>query len=408
MTDHSTLRHVRYGRLTLPRLLSLASLCLLITLLGWQIWLRTAKHSDSAVNQIPTGLQESDTGAAQAPKAEEPADNNDIVDRDNSRDQVNAAAALVGLGVQGGTAAPAELGVMKAGHEAHLWVLSEIETALPLRIKLLRGIADSAPVASGLKGTPADSVEFAAYIEALNKANLTPASAFANSARRDVTYAHLMSDPNDYRGDVVHVVGRLKRVRRFNPPIASDNVRDLYEGWIFIHERGAEPVCLLFTELPQGLQLADKMEVKVAFDGYFFKRYRFKAADNNPNQAREAPLLIGRTISLLEAPLAASESDKGGDNSALLVAFMAVVVLTVVLAVGLTWWFRRSDQHVRSRIAGAMERDFQIGGPESNGEFAHPAGFMPRDEHGLDQTPFPNPALPPPRFTLDSNESKGD
>jgi hypothetical protein len=287
------------------------------------------------------------------------------------------------------------------GHEAHLWVLSEIETALPLRIKLLRGITDGAPVASGLKGTPADSVEFAAYIEALNKANLTPASAFANSARRDVTYAHLISDPNDYRGDVVHVEGRLKRVRRFNPPIAADNVRDLYEGWIFIHERGAEPVCLLFTELPQGLQVADTMEVKVNFDGYFFKRYRYKAADNNPNQAREAPLLIGRTVSLLEAPLAATENDKGGDNSALLVAFMAVVVLTV-------GWFRRSDKRVRSRIAGAMERDFQIGGSESNGEFAHPSGFMARDEHGLDQTPFPNPALPPPRFTLDSNESKGD
>jgi hypothetical protein len=408
MVCDSVLRHARCGRLTFPRLLTLASLCLLFVILGWQIWQRTATRDNGSPEDIPTGFQESETGAAQARKVEEPADNNEFVFRDNTRDQVAAATAMVGLGVQGGTAAPAELGLMKAGNDAHLWVLSEIESALPLRTRFLSGITDSAPAASGLLGTRADSMEFVAYIEALNKANVTPAFAFANSARRDVTYAHLMSDPNDYRGDVVHLEGRLKRVRRFNPPIATDNVRDLYEGWMFARERGAEPVCMLFTELPQGLQVADTMEVKVAFDGYFFKRYRFKAADNIPNQAREAPLLIGRTVTLLEAPVDASGSESGGGYKSLLLVFMAVVLVTVALAVGLTWWFRRGDRRVRSRIAGAMERDFQATGLDNIAGIAHSTEFMVQNEYALDHTPLPNPVLPPRRFTLDSNESKGD
>jgi hypothetical protein len=296
---------------------------------------------------------------------------------------------------------------MKAGHEGHLWVLSDIETAIPINPRYLRGITDSQLVASGLKGTLADTLEFDAYIDAVNKANVTPAYAFANSARRDVTYAHLMTDPHAYRGDVVHIEGRLKRLRRFNPPIATDNVRDFYEGWMFAGDQGARWVCLIFTELPPGLQPAEDMKVKITCDGYFFKRNRFKADDTGPNQAREAPLIIGRTVSLVDSPVPAS-GGAGGDNAPLLIAFMVLVVLTVALAIGLTWWFRRSDQRVRSRIAGAMERDFQITGAESNGEFAHPTGMMAPNQHGLDDTPFPHPALPPPRFTLDSNESNGN
>jgi hypothetical protein len=390
--------HPRSGRLTLPRLLTVASLCLLVFLIGWQVWLRTIQRADNSVEEIPSSPPGTDANSAQPPKAEEPADNNEFVFRDNTTDQIIAAAAMVGLGAQGGSAAPAELAVMKAGHEGHLWVLSEIESAMPLRTRFLRGIADSQPIASGLKGTREDSMEFVAYIEALNKANVTPAFAFANSARHDVTYAHLMSDPNDYRGDVVQVEGRLKRVRRFNPPIATSNLRDLYEGWMFIRERGAEPVCLLFTELPEGLSVADKMEAKVAFNGYFFKRYRFKAADSGPNQAREAPLLIGHTLILLDAPVATTGASSGGDSSALLIGFLALIVLTALLAAGLTWWFRRSDGRVRSRLAGAMARDFQVPLPDNEQSIAH----------GLEQTPLPYLDLPPARFPLDANDPKSN
>jgi hypothetical protein len=356
------------------------------------------QRADNSVEEFPSAPQGTDANASQPPKAEEPADINEFVVRDNTTDQVIAAAAMVGLGTQGGPAAPAELGIMKAGHVGHLWVLSEIESAIPLRTRTLRGITDSQGVASGLKGTRADTQEYEAYVEALNKANATPAFAFANSARRDVSYANLMTEPHAFRGDVVHIEGRLKRVYRFNPPIAATNVRDLYEGWIFGGERGANPVCLVFTQLPEGLQVGDQKGVKVAFDGYFFKRYRFKADDSGPNQAREAPLLIGRTLILLETPVATTDGASGGDASSLLIGFLALIALTALLAVGLTWWFRRSDRRIRSRLAGAMARDFQAPLPDGDEPIAH----------GLDQTPLPYLESPPARFPLDANDPKSN
>ncbi|HEY1860672.1 MAG TPA: hypothetical protein VGG61_09980, partial [Gemmataceae bacterium] len=86
-------RRPRSGRLTLPRLLSLASLCLLLCFIGWQVWLRTMQQAEDSVEEIPSAPLGTDANAAQHPNAEEPADNNDFVFRDNTTEQVITAAA---------------------------------------------------------------------------------------------------------------------------------------------------------------------------------------------------------------------------------------------------------------------------------------------------------------------------
>src|SRR5258707_11518552 len=101
--------HPRFGRLTHLRLLSLLSLCVLIFLVGWQVWQRVAQRADQQIGQLPSVSEETGVNAEQAPKPEEPADNNEFVFQDNSKDQLAAAATLLGLGVQGSSAASAEL-----------------------------------------------------------------------------------------------------------------------------------------------------------------------------------------------------------------------------------------------------------------------------------------------------------
>jgi hypothetical protein len=117
-------------------------------------------------------------------------------------------------------------------------------------------------------------------------------------------------------------------------------------------------------------------------------------------------LLIGRTLTLLETPGAATGGESGNDISSLLIGFMALVVLTVLLAVGLTWWFRRSDRYVQSRLAGALTRDFQVPEPDDDPPIARRDAISPMDAGGTDQTPLRYHALPPPRFTMDSNDPK--
>jgi len=136
--------------------------------------------------------------------------------------------------------------------------------------------------------------EFKAYCQALVAAHQTAASEFARHALHDVTYAHLFEEPDKYRAQVIHLEGRLTRVRRFDAPEFVRQAYDLpylYEGWLFDPEvYGINSTCIVFTELPSGFEVVENNNRPVSFDGYFFKRYRYRGADGT---LREAPLLIG-------------------------------------------------------------------------------------------------------------------
>lgn len=208
-----------------------------------------------------------------------------------------------------------------------------------------RGIIDETPIPSFQE----NSDEAHAYCDALTTAHYASVEALANSGRRDVTFAHLFEQPNVYRGQVIHVEGRLKRVRKFEAPnfVWSQGIRDLYEGWIFDPEiYGANPMCLVFTDMPPGLQVAEKMDRLVSFDGYFFKKYRYQAGDAR----RDSPLLIGH-MPVLVAERTAADSGSGPISMGFVWIGTALLGGTVLTVVGLAWWYRRGDRRIRARLA---------------------------------------------------------
>lgn len=215
----------------------------------------------------------------------------------------------------------------------------ELETALDLRG---RGIEDRAPVRSKEE----NEEEFLAYCDALVTVSQAPPAALARQGRRDLTFAHLFEQPAVYRGEVVHVEGALVRLRHFQAPefTWSQGVRDLYEGWIFdAATYGANAMCVVFTELPPGLGVAEKTERHVAFDGYFFKRYRYKAGDG----WRDAPLLVGRAPILLDS----RPPPRRSLSAAMLWSFVGAIGGIAALIGGLAWWYRRGDRRFHARLA---------------------------------------------------------
>ena len=225
----------------------------------------------------------------------------------------------------------------------------------------LRGrVEDRTPIDYWLQNNPTEEAK--AYCQALIAANQTSAKAFANSARHDVTFAHLFEEPEKYRGQVVRFEGRVRRVRRFDPPneVKGDvfGINNLYEAWIFDPEiHGANPVCLVFTQLPSGVRVKEDMEVPVAFDAYFFKRYRYKAKDG----LHDCPLFIGHTLTVRKVSTAASDSVVRSISSfttSLVIAVLLMFLGTVGLAVLLSWWYRRGDRRIHRLLADANAPSF--------------------------------------------------
>jgi hypothetical protein len=196
-------------------------------------------------------------------------------------------------------------------------------------------------------------LEMKAYCEALINAYQTPTKAFAKSAVENkwITWGHLFRDPLKYQGKVIPVEGRLVRLRREEPPLElqEEGIRSLYEGWIFTDTTGATPVCVMFTDLPKGVEIGEKINYKVRFNGYFFKRYGYISGEG----PRRTLFFIAPTFEVLDTSRREESSVGEGLPFAMLGGMAALALATALLLLGLTWWFRRNDAHVRRRLAVA-------------------------------------------------------
>jgi hypothetical protein len=285
-------------------------------------------------------------------------------DKPKAVDDMTQAAATA-AGAIGMRQPMCVLSVVVAGQSMSLWDALPASpparsgnapaVALPVDPDLLLGVEDRAPV----RNVDENYDEFQAYNLLLVRAHKTAAGAFAKGARRDLTFAHLFEEPAKYRGQIVHIEGLLRRLRKFDAArlAAKEGVPALYEGWVFDAEYGYNPYCVIVTELPKSIQIGEKLDRHVSFDGYFFKRYRYKAADG----VRDAPLLIGRTLTPSASQGSAANARAPWLDSStpwLLIAFLAILLVTAGFGIALTLWFKRGDKKVRTRLDAARDAAF--------------------------------------------------
>jgi hypothetical protein len=254
-----------------------------------------------------------------------------------------------------------ELAMLQAGEVRDCWTLVNTDELRPFPPFFLKpGMIRDRNSNGFANGDP----EIDIFCQILALAHFTSAKAFAKAARHDVSYAHLFNEPEQYRGQVVHVSGRLVRLQRFKPP---DDARGLgvsnqYEGWIMTDRYGENPACVVFTALPDGLRIDEDRRLNiedVGFDGYFYKRYRYKAYDSKKaNEFRDAPLLIGHTLRGSFGPNAKEEAAEDNWGHNIIWLFVSVVGGTVLGVIGLTCWFRYHDRRVRRRILASRDTGF--------------------------------------------------
>jgi hypothetical protein len=298
--------------------------------------------------------------------------------------RIQLGASTLFLNGFGPGAAVRELATLQAGDEQNCWNLTNTDEVRPISKVLLDNgfIRDRHGIFNG-------DLEIEAYARFIVMAHYTSGKAFEKAARHDVTFAHLFNEPERYRGQVVHLTGRLVRLMRFDPPdeARAEGVSNLYEGWILTDAYGENPACIVFTELPSGLQLPRDGKVRiddVDFDGYFYKRYRYKAFDTKrANQFRDAPLLIGHTLrgNFGSGAGEGAAADNWGHD--LIWVFISTLGGALALILALTLWFHYHDRRVRSRLRAARDT-----------EFVPPPAISPETQDTLPDIPDEGP----PRF----------
>lgn len=176
----------------------------------------------------------------------------------------------------------------------------------------------------------------------------------------EVPYREMILDVRqDHLLKLVHIEGHLRRLVRVEPTSQlrdADKLPDLWEAWIF-PEAIYNPVCVVFSDLPEGIEPGDDLNQYVSFDGYFFKLMRYETGEHighGQYRWRRAPLLLGHTIRAIPEPEGPANPWLSGTVGILLLISLSLVVLSAAVVF---WWFNRTDRRVKEKYRPGVGSD---------------------------------------------------
>jgi hypothetical protein len=238
------------------------------------------------------------------------------------------------------------------------------EVALDKQMRVFKRIDDDAPMATWEKNWE----EVVAWNRVLLHARKFSPDQLEAAARRGVGFADLFREVRrDYKLDLIHLEGRLIRVRRMEPsePMREAGIAAAYEGWLIPRGEYDHPVCVVFTELPEGVEPyrpdQRSLDKWVSFAGYSFKLLQYESGEARADDPKKkvwkrAPLLIGHAVTLRPDPAAGLASSWWGT---FVPALLGGLLLIVGTALALSWWFRRGDRVARQEIEAVRRNPFE-------------------------------------------------
>lgn len=154
---------------------------------------------------------------------------------------------------------------------------------------------------------------------------------------KNITFASLFADPAVHRGERISLRGHVRRVTEFEAGTNAYGFEKLYETWLFTPDSGTNPYVVVYSSIPDAMPRGDGILEEVRTEGYFFKKYLYRAGDG----MRLAPLVLAdRLVWIRSAPASAPHS-----FATYLLSSAAAVAVGLVVSV---WVFARTRQRFAS------------------------------------------------------------
>jgi hypothetical protein len=166
------------------------------------------------------------------------------------------------------------------------------------------------------------------YYYLLDLARRNPAKWMDEHARRDVTWAHLFRNPDKYRGQLIFLRGRLRRLSQEDVGSNDYGFTARYEGWLYTDEGGQFPYAVIVSDPPTGMPLG-LINEPVTVAGYFLGWYRYH---NQEGKVHAAPILLGRHFCWITTPPLRPDASFGSTYGlAIGIAIVAIALAAIFL-----------------------------------------------------------------------------
>ena len=156
-----------------------------------------------------------------------------------------------------------------------------------------------------------------------------------------------MQSPDEQRGKLFKLDLNVRRVLSYDAPANSAGIKTVYEVWGWTTESKAWLYVVLTAHLPPGMPQGPNVNERVTFAGYFLKVQGYQAAGAAPqDKPLAAPLLIGR-LAWVAPPAQAGQAEGNWMQG-------AIIVLTLLGAIGLAIWFVFRRQTTSQRVSDPL------------------------------------------------------
>ena len=180
--------------------------------------------------------------------------------------------------------------------------------------------------------TPLADNEMPAYWRMVKWAYAKPGEELRKLARTDLQFTHLFQAPDKHRGALVDVKLHVRLMRQHDAAENSAQVTRVYEAWGPSDESQTFPYCVVFVDVPPGIEIKGSCFLDARFVGFFHKKMWYMDA---MGVERTAPLLIGRML-YDEAAAKQNQPDEGLNVRWII----GIVVSLVGLVLLVQWWAR--------------------------------------------------------------------
>ena len=243
--------------------------------------------------------------------------------------------------------------------------------AIDKNLRIFRSIGNDAPSASGNE----NEEEVLAWTRVLLHARRFSPEELEEHARTDLSFFDLFNDgrwidkdgrerfdgKRDHKLELVRFEGRLVKLDKMPPSRAlrEAGVESGYEGWLVPRdEPSGNPMCIVFTEPIEGVEVSGRVNAWVSFAGYAFKLLRYESGekdrgDPSRHMWKRAPLLLGHSAIVRPDPDGAATVSWGS----FFTIATTIVLGLIAAALGLGWWYRRGDSSARREIAASRTRN---------------------------------------------------
>lgn len=144
----------------------------------------------------------------------------------------------------------------------------------------------------------------------------------------EVTHYSLMSQPTQYRGKPVRIVGELRGIESIQVPRNELGIERYYALWIKPPGAGTLPYCVYASELPGNISPPahgwSDVKLPIAVNGLFFK---LRSYLTSKNQVEVCPLILSRQVQFLDGLTGADPIKEPSSFNWAMVAYLALLPL---------------------------------------------------------------------------------